>query len=636
MKTIDLISNYSPIGDVITFFTCIVLLFVICNALYYANDVCFTYLKRAIHFVLVGAIANFLFAFVVSYYPAFYLAIFILRDIYHVMLLLALGTFLVYTKQLLQISGNSVEFVSWMTFSIFSVGIILDVCSPFTHFGFYKKDGLWYDSVFIKPFTFVYIYTLALLAVVFVLYSNRMIKTVKQSLVATEIIIVLILFHQNMRATNSMTAFTFLLPIIIVLILLHSKPYEANTGAVGKDSFDVFLKHTKRKGYSIDYMMLKLDTRVNREIPAELGKTMNSFWHKYFSDAALFSLDEGVYVLAINRRKKNGNTEAKIKELVNERLSEYYDKYRIQYHFLGLIDIDFINNIDELKDIMNYFMNGEHTNSTYITTADDIEKIRELTRTKECLRDIEAQQNLHDDRIVVMCQPVKNLKTGKYDTAEALMRMMVDGKMIFPDIFIPMAERAGFIHTLSKIILNKVCYQIKEMMDDGYEFERISVNFSALEICEPSFVSEVINIISANHIPYDKIAIEITESQDDSDYKCVREQIQMLKEYGIKVYLDDYGTGYSNFDRILGLGIDIIKFDRSLLLVAENSEKISHSIEHFAQAFKELGFKILFEGVENEVHENLCIGYGADYLQGYKFSKPIPIVQLRDFVEKKA
>lgn len=634
MVTSSLIDRYTPVGDIITFFTCIVLLLIICNALYYANDKCFTYLKRAIHFVLFGAFSNFMFMVTCSLWPDKTVLIFVFRDIYHVLLLISLETFIVYTRRLLNISGKMVKTVGLFTHLIFGVGIILDVLSPFTHFGFYYADGIWHDSVFIKPFTFVYIYALVLFAVIFLLYSKRMIKPVRRSLLATEIIIVGILFHQNMRSTNSMTAFTFLLPIITVLILLHSRPYEPNTGALSADSFDYYLTHSKKKGYSMDYMLLKLDTRVSRKIPSELGKTMNSFWHDYFKDASLFIIDSGVYVLAITRSKKNGDTDAKINELIFDKFPVYYDMYNIHYHIMGLSDIDFLNNVEELKDIMNYFIDNEHDNSSLIIKGKDVEKARELTRTKACLRDIEKQQNLNDERVIALCQPVKNTKTGKYDTAEALMRLTVDGKTVFPDMFIPMAENAGYIHTLTKIILNKVCVQINEMLKEGYEFSRISVNIALLELCEPDFVEEIVNIINSNNIPLEKIALEITESENESDYKVVVQKIQKLKEFGLKVYLDDYGTGYSNFDRIMGLGVDIIKFDRSILLIAEKSPEISHSIGHFSKAFKELKYNILFEGVETDEHEKMCVDYGADYLQGYKFSRPIPIEDLTQFFSK--
>lgn len=634
MTSADLIRTYSYAGDMTAVITSIVLLVVIKVCLYYSNDVYFSYIKRSIHFVLVGAAANVFFAKVCVADPDNVLLIYALRDIYHILVLLSLGIFIMYIRSILSLDGKLTKYGGTITVAVFIIGMICDVISPFTHFGFYRENGLWYDSTFIKPFTMVYIYALVYFAAMFIMYSQRMIRPVRQSLFITEFIAVLVLFYQSINDSNTFASFTFLLPIIVVFILLHSKPFDLVTGAIIGSSYNIFLEHAKKRKVAVDYMILELDTRIMKEVPTELGKTINAFWHRYFREAILFSPHKGTFVLAIMKTRRNGDTEKKINELIHEVFPRYYEKYKIQYKIFSMINVDFIKDLSELEDFINDLGEKAHINSAYDVTEKDIERLKLMGRTKEVLREIEAGQNLNDEHILVYCQPVKNIKTGKYDTAEALMRMQIDGKLIFPDIFIPLAEHAGFIHTLSCIILNKVCLEVKKLSAEGYDFTRISVNFSLLEIGEPNFCADVVEIIGSHDIPFDKIAFELTESQNEHDYRRVVDQIETLKMFGIKVYLDDFGTGYSNFDRILGLGVDVIKFDRSMLLVADENETISYSLKHFSQAFKELEYKILFEGVETEEHEKICLSCGADFLQGYKFSKPIPIDKLRDFFAK--
>ena len=151
---------------------------------------------------------------------------------------------------------------------------------------------------------------------------------------------------------------------------------------------------------------------------------------------------------------------------------------------------------------------------------------------------------------------------------------------------------------------------------------------------EKNFCREVLDIIKKNDIPFEKLGFELTESQNDSDYNFVKEKISILKQYGIKLYLDDFGTGYSNFERILRLGMDVIKCDRSLLLCADTDANMQFTLLHFSQAFREMGFSILFEGVETANQEELCLSCGADYLQGYKFSRPVNMELLPDYFEK--
>ncbi|HAG70438.1 MAG TPA: EAL domain-containing protein, partial [Lachnospiraceae bacterium] len=99
---------------------------------------------------------------------------------------------------------------------------------------------------------------------------------------------------------------------------------------------------------------------------------------------------------------------------------------------------------------------------------------------------------------------------------------------------------------------------------------------------------------------------------------------------------DDFGTGYSNFDRIIELPFDIIKFDRSLVLASSSDAKSETMVSYLAHMFSDMNYSVLYEGIENEQDEDMCINMCARYLQGYKYSKPIPIAKLTDFFEKKA
>ena len=106
----------------------------------------------------------------------------------------------------------------------------------------------------------------------------------------------------------------------------------------------------------------------------------------------------------------------------------------------------------------------------------------------------------------------------------------------------------------------------------------------------------------------------------------------LLHEKGITFYLDDFGTGYSNFERIMELPFQIIKFDRSLVIQSAKSDESRYMVGSFAKMFRHLDYNILFEGIENEEDEKNCKEMDAQYLQGYKYSKPIPIYDLEKFV----
>ena len=216
------------------------------------------------------------------------------------------------------------------------------------------------------------------------------------------------------------------------------------------------------------------------------------------------------------------------------------------------------------------------------------------------------------------------------------MRLKLDKTgLVFPDKFIPIAEQHNLIHQLSMIILNKTCFAIRGFVEEDYDIKRISVNFSAIDIRYDNFCDEVKATIERNGIDYRKIAVEITESRSEADFNLMKQRVMQLQELGIKFYLDDFGTGYSNFERIMEIPFDIIKFDRSLLVESVKNDSSKYMVKTFANMFHNLKYSILFEGVENESDENRCILMKAQYLQGYKYSKPIPIDELRHFLSKK-
>jgi EAL domain-containing protein (putative c-di-GMP-specific phosphodiesterase class I) len=258
--------------------------------------------------------------------------------------------------------------------------------------------------------------------------------------------------------------------------------------------------------------------------------------------------------------------------------------------------------------------------------------VREILE-EEIIRDFE--KGLREHQIYMCYQPKYNHSTGRMIGAEALMRWNhpVYGKE-FPGSVIALIEEHGLIHTLTEIVLHKTCEAIRGFCEDGYQVRRISVNVSAIELKCDAFCDDVMGIIAASGIPGDRIAIELTESRTDSDFDQMKLRIEELRQHGIKFYLDDFGTGYSNMERIMELPFDIIKFDRSLVLASGADERSEKIVENLANMFRDMNYSVLYEGVEDESDEARCRGMSASYLQGYKYSRPVPIERLREFLPK--
>ena len=110
--------------------------------------------------------------------------------------------------------------------------------------------------------------------------------------------------------------------------------------------------------------------------------------------------------------------------------------------------------------------------------------------------------------------------------------------------------------------------------------------------------------------------------------------MEKLNKSGIKFYLDDFGTGYSNLERIIGCPFYTIKFDKSLLYKSLNNPGVSDIVSHMVSVFKKQGFVLLIEGVENDEQNSYSINQVFDYIQGYRYAKPVPVINLKDYFTK--
>ncbi len=633
MTTEELMINYSPIGDVISLVCSMMILFLIMEVLYFTKDKKFMFMEMALCCIFIASATNLVFDAILQINAPVVL-IFILRDIYHFGLILCLYCFIAYMKEMLDVKGKFAEVAIIVTRVMLVTALVFEVASPFTHFGFTYKDGLWYDPL-VSPYTVFYVYAVVSFTVMLTFYADRLIRPVRACLVMVDVLVVGIMTFQGFLNINSYNTFTYMLPVLVVMIMLHSKPYDAKTGALSVSGFESFVKRTVGKKISSDYMVLKLNFKILDVLPDELGKGLNSFWRAYFKNALLFNLESDLFVLAIPRDKKNSNTEEKIKELTEKAFDKYYSQYQIPYKVIGLFNIDFVETEADIVGMIQYLLSKMEENTIELVSEKKRDELRLFKKIKENLADIEKKGDLDDERVLVYCQPIKNVKTGKYDSAEALMRMTIPEKgMIFPDMFIPLAESYNYIHSLTRIMLNKVCRFIKEMEEEGYNFKRISVNFAASEIIADDFSEEILSIIRNAGVEPEKIGIELTESQTETDFMIAKERMATLKNAGMTLYLDDVGTGYSNLDRVVKYDVDVVKFDRFFILEAEKDEKVIKMMKHLSEAFRDINYELLYEGIETEKNQELCVSCGADYLQGYMYSKPVPIDKLREFFEK--
>ena len=390
-----------------------------------------------------------------------------------------------------------------------------------------------------------YLLYLAVILFLLVRYRRRLPTALFHMLIFTETVCGLIVVMEAAMNTTSFLATTYFLPLLVVLYMLHANAYDPKTGALGSASLDEYLRQQRQTAQDTYYLCLRFDMDFEYVMTEEMGKLFYSFWTDYFRKGMLFNPSTSFFVLAVDSHNIPDATERAV-SLIKKVFQKYYEEYKLPYKLVLFDHLDFCENLEQFYEVFNYFSEKVAQNSYRVFGEEDYQTYKEMHYIKSQLKDIAEHGSLDDERVLVYCQPVRNVHTGTYDTAESLMRLRLPQTgLVFPDRFIPLAEKYGYIHRLSMIILNKTCRQIKQMQDEGYQISRVSVNLSVEELGEKDFMEEFKSIVRAAGIDFHTIAVEFTESQNDTEYELVQECVSEFKQLGVCTYLDDFGTGYS-------------------------------------------------------------------------------------------
>ena len=628
--------NYSPIGDIIVICICLIIVILIQT----------TYINRTRSFSLFGAMICCLFGASISdilYHVSLQLAlinkikvlfVYTTRFSFHFILYSVLFLFVWYILEVMQLNKKSRIII----FPLAGLGLVIislyDILGIIFGFGFRieKRHAIEGFNIFV----FGYLYFVGIIVFLMIKYRKKIFRNVMIGFYGSMAVAFILLAVQGIHQQTSFTVASFLFPIIAMFYLLHSNPYDVESGAVSLSALEDLISYNYKRGREMIIISLYMKDfeGEGKHFPKELQTVIRRFASEFFRGAVMFQVNSA-HVVLVSDTYKNPDYENRINKILNAFEPEYK---RFQYEYKLVIgkSLEEISRKNEYIGFIEDIMVRMNANEVHFIEYNDVTMYNKRKYILDELGDIYRRKDLNDPRVKVYCQPVYNVKTKKYDTAEALMRLeLPEVGMVFPDQFIYLAEEYGFIHVLSLIILHKTCAEIRKLIISGYEVKRISVNISVLELRDSNFCSDISNVIKNSGIPDDKIAIEVTESQNESDFIIMKSMINELKDHGIKFYLDDFGTGYSNFERIMELPFDIIKFDRSLVLASGEGEKSERMVGSLANMFANMEYSVLYEGVENELDEQMCIKMSASYLQGYKYSRPIPIERLTEFFDKK-
>jgi len=245
----------------------------------------------------------------------------------------------------------------------------------------------------------------------------------------------------------------------------------------------------------------------------------------------------------------------------------------------------------------------------------------------------DLRQALDNRELFLVYQPKVELISGRLIGVEALLRW--DHKehgFISPEMFIQLAEASGMINDLSKMVMQMSLLQVSMWRQADLNIN-MAINISARNLQDESLVPYVKSLLDQHQVNPEQLTLEITESNIMIDPEKAQRQIASLSQCGIKIAVDDYGTGYSSLAYLTRLEIDELKIDKSFVLNMLHSNDDRVIVHSTVEMARKLGITVVAEGIENLESANLLQEFGCKFGQGYHYCKPVKAIQLMDFLK---
>ena len=257
------------------------------------------------------------------------------------------------------------------------------------------------------------------------------------------------------------------------------------------------------------------------------------------------------------------------------------------------------------------------------TTAQHLQAERLINDLPEYIR---------EDKLELYYQPQIDTRTGKTRSVEALVRWKhVIAGDIPPDIFIPLAEERGYIHELTEWVLNKALFQMRQWMNLDIHLN-IAVNLSVHCFDDNTLPSKISDLLETWAVPAERLTLEITEGVMIRDTDRIIGILTELKNTGIGLSLDDFGSGYSSLSYLSNLPINELKIDRSLVMAMEQNSKNMTIVQSTIALARKLGMVVVAEGVENFRSYMNLLNFNCNTVQGYYFSAPVNLENFTDWL----
>lgn len=411
------------------------------------------------------------------------------------------------------------------------------------------------------------------------------------------------------------------------------------TNGYNRNRFDIEMKKilNNASGNQFFFVSLNIDKfkLVNDTWGIEKGDRLlryvsNTFIHEMKENECFgrFAADQFISLLWGGSKEDISERIKKIVRKINRFNDEIENKYFLNFK-IGVYQVDdtslqFATMYDRANIAIKkakYSSENQMVSISFYTNSDRLKLMKE--------KDIENKLDiaLKNNDFVVYLQPKVSVDTKEIAGAEALVRWLdPEEGLLFPDRFIPILENNGSIVKLDLYVFEKVCITIRKWIDNGYDPIPISVNMSRVHIGNAQFMEPYEKIRKKYGIPTQYIEFELTETMIFDNFDVLKNVIDMIHKAGYTCSMDDFGSGYSSLNTLREMEFDCLKLDRTFFSF-ENDTRGEEIIKSVLSMAHKLKMSSVAEGVETCQQAAFLERTDCNLIQGYIYSKPIPVVE---------
>lgn len=513
------------------------------------------------------------------------------------------------------------------------IGVLIMFFNPYTDFYFYFNEQLEY----VRGVGNIYLYINAIIyttiSFIIVIYYR---KCLGLSLFATFIIILFImdacLTYQYFYPKNVIIGMGAVISQVMLYLAMENPDIYRDTLTGVLNEKALHEKGTQSYLLMISMNDFKLINDIfGRNFGDDILKKFAEFLIHETDKQRVFRLYGDIFVIMLDEEEESINLATKVEQRTKEEWSVNGISVRLSVK-LGLMQpLDYQNN-EKLYTMLEHAISVMKKSDSKILYVIDEEEKENLARNATIQRGI--ADIISKGHIEMAYQPLYDIN-GKLYAIESLARMnLVKYGYISPEEFIRMSEMNGSIYRLGNVIINEVLTFVDENRERFKKGISIAINLSVIQIMRPAFAKSLIALLDERKIAYEWIVLEITESEAIYSDPTVMENLQLFKKTGLRLAMDDYGSGYANLNNMIDIPFSTIKIDKQVVWNSMHNRKAKIILINTIRMLQQLDFEIVAEGIETEEHLEQMKRLSINLYQGYFYTKPLSRYELWDELDK--